>query len=61
MLPKSCNKTSKHGNYRGETEWEKLPKSRSRCPGGEERILAPRAQLKSDHIVPGRFTHQKAG
>lgn len=46
---------------RGETEWEKLPKSRSRCPGGEERILAPRAQLKSDHIVPGRFTHQKAG
>lgn len=46
---------------RGETEWEELPKSRRHCPGVEERILAPRAQLKSDYIAPGGFTHQKAG
>jgi len=46
---------------RGEIEWEELPNSRSCCAGGEERILAPRAQLKSDYVVPGGFTNQKAG
>lgn len=43
-----------------EMEQGELSNSRS-CAGGEERILTPRAQLKSDDIVPGRFTDQKAG
>lgn len=47
MLPKSCNKTCKHGNYR-EMEQGELSNSRS-CAGGEERILAPRAQLVWRH------------